>query len=60
MSLLTGQMLQSHYRVLRLLGQGGMGAVSLVEDVRLGNRYALKESVPDPNANPQTLAQLRW
>ena len=54
-----GQMLQSRYRILRPFGQGGMGAVYLAEDMRLGSRCAVKESVPDPAASPQALAQLR-
>ena len=32
----------SHYRVLELLGQGGMGEVYLVEDLRLHRKAALK------------------
>lgn len=32
----------SHYRVLSLIGAGGMGEVHLAEDMRLGRRLALK------------------
>jgi len=59
MTLRGGQVLQSRYRILRQLGQGGMGAVYLAEDLRLGSRCAVKESTPDPSASPQALAQLR-
>ena len=31
-----------NYRVLRLLGQGGMGTVYEVEHLELGTHYALK------------------
>jgi hypothetical protein len=45
-----GTVLQNRYRILRILGQGGMGAVYLAEDLRLNRWLAVKEMLPDPQA----------
>lgn len=55
MKLTPGQTLQGRYRIVRLLGEGGYGAVYLVQDMRLGGKnMALKESFDNsPEAQQQ-------
>jgi len=52
--------LRGRYRIVSVVGQGGMGAVYRAEDLRLEGRIcAVKEVRPDPQATAATLAQSR-
>ena len=42
MSLEVGQFLDNKYRIIRLIGEGGMGAVFEGENVRINRRVAIK------------------
>jgi serine/threonine protein kinase/tetratricopeptide (TPR) repeat protein len=49
----------SHYRVLRLLGGGGMGLVYMAEDLKLGRRVAIKFLPEELADNPSALNRLQ-
>jgi serine/threonine-protein kinase len=45
------------YRLLRKLGEGGMGAVFLAEHVHMRKRFALKLLLPEAMASPEIVAR---
>ncbi|HMQ29470.1 MAG TPA: DEAD/DEAH box helicase [Chloroflexaceae bacterium] len=54
MTLAPGQTIDRRYKILRVLGQGGFGAVYLAEDLEGRRQCAVKESLhTDPDAEEQ-------
>ncbi len=54
-----GTLLADKYRVDRLLGQGGMGAVYLAENTDIGRKVAIKVLKPELAQDPQSLARFK-
>ncbi|MBN1261059.1 MAG: protein kinase [Anaerolineae bacterium] len=59
MVLAAEQIVQNRYRIESQLGQGGMAAVYQAVDTRLNVMVAIKEMMPQPGLDSQTLALLR-
>ncbi|MCS7221931.1 MAG: serine/threonine-protein kinase [Anaerolineae bacterium] len=56
----VGTILRSRYRIIELVGHGGMGAVYRAEDLRLqGRQCAVKEVLPELGLPPDLLAQMQ-
>ena len=47
-----------HYRILRLIGKGGMGEVYVAEDTTLGREVAIKVLPSGLSARPDELERL--
>lgn len=58
-SLTDGEIVASRYRVVRLIGRGGMGEVYEAEDELLGGAVALKTLSVDLLTDPRALARLK-
>jgi serine/threonine protein kinase len=59
-TLSPGTILRERYRLVELVGRGGMGATYRAEDLRLKGRFcAIKEALPDPDASAEELRQSR-
>lgn len=57
--LVPGHLVRGKYRIIRKLGQGGMGTVYLAEHLLLGGQLALKFLAVELSQNPQFVKRFR-
>ena len=53
------ELVSDRFKIVRLLGQGGMGAVYEAEDLELGGHVALKTVRPETATNPRTIERFK-
>jgi len=58
-SFAPGELVGGRFRIVRLLGRGGMGEVYEAEDILLSERVALKTIRPEIATDPKTLMRFR-
>jgi serine/threonine-protein kinase len=56
---LVGQILDGRYRIIRKLGEGGMGEVYAAEHVHIEKRFAIKLLRPEIVSNPEAVTRFR-
>ena len=56
---LVGRVLADRYRIVRIIGEGGMGQVFEAQHVNINKRFAIKLLRPEIVANPEAVARFR-
>jgi serine/threonine-protein kinase len=56
---MVGQILADRYRIIKLLGEGGMGQVFEAQHININKRFAIKLLRPETVANPEAVQRFR-